>query len=168
MNMKRHEGHEREIPHAHIYHALLPIIFIAIWFLDSQIFHITTILNDYMPLAIRLSLFIVILAIAIIFILLSHRALFRSHQPPDSLITTGILAYTRNPMYFGFLLIYVSFMFLSISIISIGFFFLVFLVYNKMVNFEEKILENMFGEQFSDYNKKVSKWMPNPFKKYGA
>lgn len=166
--MKRHEGHEREIPHAHIYHALLPIIFIAIWFLDSQIFHITTILNGFVPLAVRLSLFIIILAIAIIFILLSHRALFRSHQPPDSLITTGILAYTRNPMYFGILLIYVSLILLSISIISIGFLFLVFLIYNKMVNFEEKILVNLFGEQFSDYKKKVSKWVPNPFKKYRA
>ncbi|MFX1313281.1 MAG: methyltransferase family protein [Promethearchaeota archaeon] len=166
--MKRHKGHEREIPHAHIYHALLPIIFIAIWFLDSQIFRLSTILDEYVPPIVRLSLFIVILATAIIFILLSHRALFRSHQPPDSLITTGILGYVRNPMYFGILLIYVSFIFLSISLISIGFFFLVFLVYNKMVSFEEKILENMFGDQFIDYKKKVSKWIPNPFKKYRA
>ena len=168
MSSRRHPGHEREIPHAHIYHALLPIIFIAIWFLDSQIFQFSTILNDYVPLIVRLSFFMVILAIAIIFILLSHRALFRSHQPPDSLIATGILAYTRNPMYFGILLIYVSIIFLSISIISIGLLFLVFLIYNKMVNFEEKILLNMFGEQFSDYKKKVSKWVPNPFKKYKA
>ncbi len=166
--MKRHKGHEREIPHAHIYHALLPIIFIAIWFLDSQIFRLSTILDEYVPPIVRLSLFIVILATAIIFILLSHRALFRSHQPPDSLITTGILGYVRNPMYFGILLIYVSFIFLSISLISIGFFFLVFLVYNKMVSFEEMILENMFGDQFIDYKKKVSKWIPNPFKKYRA
>jgi protein-S-isoprenylcysteine O-methyltransferase Ste14 len=168
MSVKRHHGHEREFPHAHIYHALLPVVFIAIWVLDAQIFRLSTILNDYVHLIVRLSLFIVILATAIILILLSHRALFRSHQPPDSLITTGILRYVRNPMYFGILLIYVSFIFLSISLISIGFFFLVFLVYNKMVNFEEKILENMFGDKFTDYKKKVSKWIPNPFKKYRA
>ncbi|MFX0019595.1 MAG: methyltransferase family protein, partial [Candidatus Hermodarchaeota archaeon] len=84
------------------------------------------------------------------------------------LITTGILEYVRNPMYFGILLIYVSFIFLSISLISIAFFLLVFLVYNRMVNFEEKILESMFGDQFLDYKKKVSKWIPNPFKKYRA
>jgi len=34
MNKKRHEGHEREIPNAHIFHAILPIGFAAIWILD--------------------------------------------------------------------------------------------------------------------------------------
>ncbi len=165
MKIKRHEGHEREIPHAHIYHALLPIIFIAIWFLDSQIFHITTILNDLIPLIIRLPLFIIILIIAFIFILVSHRVLFHSHQPPDSLITTGIMKYVRNPMYFGILLIYIAFIALSISLISIGIFFLVFLVYNKMVNFEESLLEEKFSEQYIVYKNKVPKWIPNLFKK---
>ena len=164
MSINRHEGHEREIPNAHIYHAILPVGFFLIWFLDSNIFRISIFLNDYAPFVIRLILFIVVLAIALTFISLSHRALFKSHQPPNSLITKGILGYTRNPMYFGILLIYVAFIFLSISLISIGFFIPVFLVYNKMVNFEEKILENMFGEQFLEYKKKVGKWLPNPFK----
>jgi len=35
-----------------------------------------------------------------------------------------------------------------------------------MVNFEEQILENMFGEQYLEYRKKVPKFIPNPFKKY--
>jgi len=165
MHIKRHEGHEREFPHAHIYHALLPIIFMAIWFLDSQIFHITTILNEFIPLIVRFPLFIIILIIAITFILVSHRVLFHSHQPPDSLITTGIMSYVRNPMYFGILLIYIAFIAYSISLISIVLFFLVFLVYNKMVNFEESILEEKFSDQYIEYKNKVPKWIPNLFKK---
>ena len=164
MSVKRHEGHEREIPHAHIYHIIMPVGFFLIWLLDSNIFRISIFLNDYVPFEIRLILFILVLAIALTFISLSHRALFKSHQPPNSLITNGILGYTRNPMYFGILLIYVAFIFLSISLISIGFFIPVFLVYNRMVNFEEKILENMFGGLFLEYKKKVGKWLPNPFK----
>ncbi|NVM36130.1 MAG: isoprenylcysteine carboxylmethyltransferase family protein [Candidatus Lokiarchaeota archaeon] len=164
MSVKRHEGHEREIPNAHLYHATLPIVFFLIWFLDSNIFRISIFLNDYVPFVIRLLLSIVVLAIALTFISLSHRALFKSHQPPNSLITNGILGYTRNPMYFGILLIYVAFIFLSISLICIGLFIIVFLVYNWMVKYEEKILENMFGEQFLEYKKKVGKWVPNPFK----
>jgi len=62
------------------------------------------------------------------------------------------------------LLIYVAFIFLSLSLISIGLFVLIFLVYNWMANFEEKILENLFGEQFLEYKKKVGKWLPNPLK----
>ncbi|MCK4688331.1 MAG: isoprenylcysteine carboxylmethyltransferase family protein [Candidatus Lokiarchaeota archaeon] len=165
MEIKRHDGHEREIPNAHIFHAILPIIFIIIWFLDSNIFRISTFLNGFVDFLIRLILFILVFAIAISFIMLSHRALFKSHQPPNSLITNGILGYVRNPMYLGILLIYIAFIFLSISLICIGFFIIIVLVYNWMVNFEEKILENMFDTQYLEYKKKVSKWIPNPFKK---
>ena len=165
MNENRHSGHEREIPHAHVYHATMPIAFFIIWFLDSNIFRISTLLDNFIPFLVRLVLFISVFAIAIIFIMLSHRTLFKSHEAPDKLITEGILRYVRNPIYFGILLIYVAFLFLSISLISIGVFAIIFLVYNWMVNFEENILENMFGEEYLRYKNKVSKWIPNPFKK---
>ena len=166
MNAIRHKGHEREIPHAHIYHASMPVAFFIIWFLDSNIFRISIILNDFVPFLFRLVLFILVIISAITFIMVSHRTLFKSHEVPNSLITNGILGYVRNPMYFGILLIYVAFILLSISLISIGLFVIVFLVYNWMVNFEEKILENMFGKQYLEYRNKVPKFIPNPFKKY--
>lgn len=165
MNLKRHEGHEREVPNAHLYHSLLPIIFVLIWVLDTIIFRFSTILNMYVPFLVRLILFIITWVLAIIFIMLSHRTLFKSHQPPDKLITGGILRYMRNPMYFGILLIYIAFLFLSISLIGIALFVIVFLIYNWMVNYEEKLLENMFGEDYKKYKSKVPKWIPNPFKK---
>ncbi len=165
MKVKRHEGHERELPNAHIFHAILPVAFVLIWILDSSIYCISTFLNDFVLFEFRLIIFIVIFIIALTFIFLSHRALFKSHQPPNSLITTGVLGYVRNPMYLGILLIYIAFIFLSISLISIGFFIIIFLVYNWMVNFEEKILENLFGNEYLEYKAKVPKWIPNPFKK---
>ncbi|UCD00812.1 MAG: isoprenylcysteine carboxylmethyltransferase family protein [Promethearchaeota archaeon] len=166
MSIKRHEGHEREIPHAHIYHASMPVAFFIIWFLDSNIFRISIILNYFVPFLIRLILFILVFICAIVFIMLSHRILFKSHEAPNSLITNGILGYVRNPMYLGILLIYVAFILLSISLISIGIFVIVFLVYNRMVNFEEQILEDMFGKQYLEYRNKVPKFIPNPFRKY--
>jgi len=166
MNVKRHEGHEREMPNSHIYQASMPVAFFIIWFLDSNFFKISTFLNDFVPFLVRLIFFIGILICAITFIIVSHRVLFQSHEPPSTLITNGILGYTRNPMYFGILLIYVAFIFLSISLICIGFFIIITLFYNRMANFEEGILENMFGEQYLDYKKKVSKFIPNPIKKY--
>ena len=165
MNAKRHEGHDREAPNSHIYQTVLPILFILIWILDSNIFRFSTFLNNFIHPLIRLVLFIIVFATSITFIQLSHRTLFKTHHPSDKLITKGILRYVRNPMYFGILLIYVAFLFLSISLIGIAIFIIVFLVYNWMVNFEERILENMFGEEYREYKKKVPKWIPNPFKK---
>ena len=165
MDIKRHAGADREIPNAHLYHALLPVIFWVIWFLDLQVFQLTTFLNDYLHLLIRVPVFILIFGIALVFILKSHKLLFQSHKPPNQLQSGGILRYVRNPMYLGILLIYISLIFLSISLISIVIFIIVFLVYNKMVNFEENILEAKFGEEYKEYQKNVPKWIPNPFKK---
>lgn len=71
-----------------------------------------------------------------------------------------MLKHTRNPMYFGILLVYLAFIFLSISVICIAFFVNIFLLYNKMVNFEEDILEQIFGQDYIEYKKKVPKWIP--------
>ena len=153
-------GHEREMPNTHLYHILLPIIFMVIWILDTINFRISTILDNYVPFILRLILFIVILIIALSFIQVSHKTLFKSHEPPTNLINEGILGRTRNPMYFGILLIYVACISLSISLISIAAFILIFLVYDKMVRFEEKIMENLFGSEFLEYKKKVPRWFP--------
>ena len=153
-------GHDREMPNAHLYHILMPIIFMVIWILDTNFFRISTILDNYIPLLLRVILFVVVLVLALSFIQISHNTLFKNHEPPSSLLDKGILGRTRNPMYFGILLIYVALIFLSISLISIGVFFLIFLVYNKMAVFEENILEEKFGNEFLDYKKRVPKWFP--------
>jgi protein-S-isoprenylcysteine O-methyltransferase Ste14 len=44
-----------------------------------------------------------------------------------------------------------------------GFFIIVFITYNKMANYEEKVLEKLFGEEYLEYKQNVSKWFPNPF-----
>ena len=164
METIRHKGADRELPHAHLYHALLPVIFWVVWFLDLQFFQISTFLNNYIPLVIRVVLFAIIFIIALIFIMKSHKLLFKSHEPPNHVITTGILHYVRNPMYLGILLIYVSLICLSTSLISVVIFIIVFIVYNWMVNFEERILEARFGQEYKSYQKSVPKWIPNPFK----
>ena len=99
-------------------------------------------------------------------IFIAHKTLFHSHNLPDRLIATGIFKYVRNPMYSGILLMYIAFILLSISLISIGIFMINFIIYNKMVNFEEGILELDYGNEFLLYQSHTSKWIPNPFKKY--
>jgi len=63
-------------------------------------------------------------------------------------------------MYLGVLLIYAAFLFLSISLICVVFFIVVALIYNKMVNYEQKVLEEIFGDEWLGYKKRVPKWIP--------
>jgi protein-S-isoprenylcysteine O-methyltransferase Ste14 len=164
LEIEKISAHDREVPHSHLIQGLSPVIFLIIWILDSDILFFSVYLNNFVPYLIRLVLFLISLFFALLLIILSHRTLFNKNQPSDRLITGGILKYVRNPLYLGVLLIYVSFLFLSLSLISIALFMIIFLIYNRMVNYEEKELEKLFGEDYLKYKKSVSKWIPNPFK----
>ena len=163
MNNKHNHHDSREIPHSHLIQTLLPITFFVIWVLDSWILLISVCLNNFVPLLLRIILFISVLGLALIIMYLSHKTLFDHNQPLDTLITSGIMGRVRNPLYLSVLLIYIAFLLLSISLISIGFFIIIFLVYNRMVNYEEKKLEKIFGNEFLEYKKKVPKWIPKLF-----
>jgi len=150
----------RETKYSHLIQTTLPITFIAISLLDTFVLQISVGLNEIIPFFARIILCVIILGIALTLIKLAHDALFRHNEPSNALITGGILNHVRNPMYLGVLLIYVAFLFLSISLISLGFFIIVALIYNKMVNYEEKVLEELFGDEWLAYKKKVPKWIP--------
>ena len=150
----------REAKYSHFIQAGLPITFIIILLLDSFVFQISVWLNEFVPFIVRIILCAIVLVIALIFIKLAHDALFSHNTPSNTLITDGILNHVRNPMYMGVLLIYVAFLCLSISLISIVFFIFVVVIYNKMVNYEEKVLEELFGEDWLAYKKRVPKWIP--------
>ena len=154
---------KREMPHSHLVHALLPISFVIVWIIDSRIFLISVWLNKFVPVFLRIILFIITFGLAMILIYLAHKALFHDNGPSETLITRGILNRVRNPMYSGIILIYIAFILLSISIISIIFFIFIFFIYNKMVKYEENILEEIFGNEYLEYKKKVPKWIPRIF-----
>ena len=149
-----------EAPHSHLIQALSPAIFTIIWILDSLVFSFSIGLNSFVPWVVRLILFIIFIAVALMFIRASHNILFRHPENKNDLITDGILRHVRNPMYFGVLLIYLAFIFLSISLISIGLWITIIMIYDKLATFEEKQLEKLFGEKYLKYKKKVPKWIP--------
>ena len=99
---------------------------------------------------------LVFLIIAIIMIVLSinkfkkNRTTISPLRPnkTSSLITSGIYNYTRNPMYLGLLLI----------LISTALFIKNFINKNQILP-EEQILENIFGEEYRNYTKKVKRWI---------
>lgn len=149
-----------EAPHSHLIQALSPAIFTIVWVLDSLVFKFSIVLNDFIPWIVRLILFIVVIAVAFAFIRISHNILFRRPENKDELIAEGILGHVRNPMYFGVLLIYLAFIFLSISLISVALWIVIIVIYDKLATYEEKQLEKLFGEKYLAYKKKVPKWIP--------
>ncbi len=160
MNQSNLSPQEREAPRTHLILITTPIIFAIVSILDGQVLNWSTQLNDIVPLFVRIIFCIIFGIIALILIQISHKTLFSNNKLPDILITDGIFKYIRNPMYLGILLIYIAVICFSISLISLGVFIVIFIVYDKMVKIEESILEEIFANEFLEYKKKVSRWIP--------
>lgn len=81
-------------------------------------------------------------------------------KPAQSLQTTGIYAFSRNPMYMGLLLLYTG---LSIIIGNWWNFillpFLLLVVQEYVIKREEKYLGLRFGQQYFEYKAKVRRWL---------
>ncbi|HEY2728086.1 MAG TPA: isoprenylcysteine carboxylmethyltransferase family protein [Parafilimonas sp.] len=80
----------------------------------------------------------------------------------EDLVTTGIFAHCRNPLYVGNIL-----MLAGVGILSNSFLYIVIMipfflfVYQAIVLAEENFLRNKFGEQFNNYCARVNRWFPD-------
>ncbi len=82
------------------------------------------------------------------------------HGSTKALVSGGIYRFTRNPIYFGFLLMVIGFP------LSYGFYWgivtspLYIATMNRLViEKEEAYLEKKFKEQYADYRSRVRRWI---------
>lgn len=90
----------------------------------------------------------------------------RRSRHVEELVTYGIFAWTRNPLYVGNFLIWIG-----IVVISGVFWFLPIAVllfaaeYSAIVRYEEGVLESIFGREYLTYKQCTPRWVPGPPKK---
>jgi len=76
------------------------------------------------------------------------------------LVTYGIYRYTRNPMYLGMLLVLIAIFlklgnYFNIAIVILY----VWYITSFQIRPEEKVLTEIFGDDFTNYCKKVRRWI---------
>src|SRR5437868_7930271 len=87
----------------------------------------------------------------------------RRSRTVQRLVTYGIFAWMRNPLYVGNFLIWIGF-----TIISGVWWFLpiaivIFAVeYSLIVRYEEGVLESIFGPEYLAYRQTTPRWLPRP------
>ena len=80
----------------------------------------------------------------------------------EDLVTTGIFAHCRNPLYVGNILMIAGVGVLSNSLLYVVIMIPFFLfIWQAIVLAEENFLRNKFGEQFNNYCARVNRWVPN-------
>ncbi len=138
---------------------ILFCLFLVIWAGDSFFLHKSTFLSHYVPLYVRL----VILGLA----LMTGACLFKSghavahrEEPLTSVVSTGAFRYVRHPLYLASILFYLGLGVSTASLISLAFVAIIFLFYNYIAGYEEKLLDLRFGEQYKTFKKITGKWLP--------
>jgi len=79
---------------------------------------------------------------------------------PDKLVTTGLFKFSRNPMYLGFstALLGAGLLAGSLSTIIVAILFVV-VTDRFYIRFEENMMQNTFGESYSNYCEQVRRWI---------
>ena len=81
-------------------------------------------------------------------------------KPTSHIITTGVYAYSRNPIYLAFCLITVGIALLVNSVwVFVSMFPSAYLIYLIAIKKEEAYLAAKFGQEYLDYKESVSRWL---------
>ena len=87
----------------------------------------------------------------------------RRSRTVQRLVTYGIFAWMRNPLYVGNFLIWMGFIVISDVLWFLPVAIALFAVeYTFIVRYEEGVLESIFGVEYLAYKHRTARWFPRP------
>lgn len=85
----------------------------------------------------------------------------RRSRDVQRLVTYGIFAWSRNPLYNGNFLVWIGFCVISGVMWFLPVAVLLFAAeYSLIVRYEEGVLESTFGREYLDYKNSAPRWLP--------
>ncbi len=108
---------------------------------------------------------VAILVAAIPFYAVSVRAMTKAHGS-DSLVTTGVYAICRNPIYAGWILLILPALGLLLdSWLVLGSALVMYAATRQQIHREEEYLGERFGQEFVDYKARVGAILPRVWRR---
>lgn len=143
---------------------IVPDIYLAILLLLSIIFHFSFPIKNivhfpYNLVGILLVVGGIIMAVWANYLLMKNNTSIRPYEKPSFLVTTGPFKLSRNPIYLGMAFILGGADIFLGSLITFVFPIFFVLVMKQIIYSEEKDLEAHFGGKYSEYKKKVRRWI---------
>ena len=87
----------------------------------------------------------------------------RRSRTVQRLVTYGIFAWMRNPLYVGNFLIWMGFTVISGVLWFVPIAVVLFAIeYTLIVRYEEGVLESIFGQEYLAYKSRTPRWIPRP------
>ena len=164
----RYQNHESrpDLAGEHVWGDFLQLItfilFLGITVLDYLFLKSYPLMRSFLPLWFRLSISICLFALAGYLSLYGIKIVFGEYRDKPVMITKGMFSFIRHPIYLGALLVYLAVFMLTTSLISLFVWVVAIYLYNWLANDEEERMLKIFGKQYQEYIKQVSKWIPHP------
>jgi protein-S-isoprenylcysteine O-methyltransferase Ste14 len=116
--------------------------------------------QDVVPWYVRVVVFLPLLLLAGYFAKRAHKLVFEENRQELMVINTDVYARVRHPMYFGSILMYLSFVILSASVIALVIFVGVVIFYYYLCWYEEQLLLEKLGDDYRWYMERVPMLIP--------
>ena len=154
--MKERKG---EHPFGDAGQLILFAVFLVVWVSDTFYLHWSTFLAAWIPHSIRMGLLYALLVIVAI-LLWAGKFVITGKERPNYVVDSGPFHYVRHPLYLAALLGYIGTAISSFSLFSFILLIPIIIFYNYIAGYEEKLLEEKFGEPYRAYEKRTGKWLP--------
>ncbi len=139
---------------------IIALIFGAIWMLDSSVLHYTTVLNQYVPVGVRIPLGVLFLIISGYLSKSGLSIVFGEKREKSVVIRKGVFNVVRHPIYLGEILVYLGLLLLNISLAAVVVWIVAIFFLHYLSRHEEKLLLARFGEDYEKYMAEVPMWVP--------
>jgi protein-S-isoprenylcysteine O-methyltransferase Ste14 len=138
---------------------ILLAAFLVIWAGDSFFLRKSTFLSSYISLYIRLIISILLFIVAICLFGFSHFVVAGGSRS-GKMIAGGVFRYIRHPLYLASILACFGLVVSTLSLFAFVLFIVIFIFYDFIARYEERLLEAKFGEEYKEYKGKTGKWIP--------
>ena len=152
-----------EYPHSDQIQIAFLLLFLTVWAMDSFLLKVSTQPAGSLPLALRLPMALILMFVGLLFVKRSHHLVIDETYDEPTLVDTGVYSRVRHPMYLGVLLVYLGLVSSTMSMASLGLWLGIFAAYDKMAAYEERDLIRVFGDDYSEYMRRVPRWIPRFF-----
>lgn len=142
---------------------ILFCLFMALW-LSDMFLKYSSFLNEYVPVAVRLPIGILLL---IVFGYMAGNGLsivFGKQNQSQGVIKKGLFSFLRHPIYLSEIIFYLGLLMLHISLAAACIWVIAMFFLHYISRYEEKLLLARFGKEYEQYMREVPMWFPRLYR----
>ena len=139
--------------------AVIFIVFAGVWIPDFFLEY-SNFLNQYMPLAVKLPVGILLLVLAGYMARTGLSIVFGKNAQTTGVIRKSVFNFVRYPIYLSEIILYSGLLIMNLSIAAMAVWIIGILFLHYMSRHEEKLLLAKYGKEYEEYRKDVPMWFP--------